>query len=72
LSPFFDYGAGWNNDGGTASPRSISSVGVGVAASYGKHLHFRLDWGIPLDDLDRDYDDAQDYGIHFSIRAAAF
>jgi hemolysin activation/secretion protein len=72
ISPFVDFGMGWNNETGTPDPDSISSAGLGISLRVSEHFSARLDWGVPFRALDYDNDDAQDYGIHFTIRLSAF
>jgi hemolysin activation/secretion protein len=72
VSPFFDFGMGWNNETGTPDPDSISSAGLGLSLLAGEHFSARLDWGVPFRDLDYGNDNAQDYGVHFSVRLTAF
>ena len=54
LTPFFDYGAGWNTSRSTPEPHDISSVGIGLR--WGASLRGRVPlraqaeiyWGYPL------------------------
>jgi hemolysin activation/secretion protein len=71
LIPFVDVGAVWNNSD-TPPPRStLASVGLGLQWQIGR-LTARLDWGIPLVDIDSRGRTWQENGIHFSVRYNPF
>ena len=79
LAPFLDFGKAWNRGVPTPSPRSISSVGLGLrwACTLMKSpftLRPRLEiyWGFPLRDVDTPENDLQDDGIHFQFVLAGF
>ncbi|MGL6343853.1 MAG: ShlB/FhaC/HecB family hemolysin secretion/activation protein [Waterburya sp.] len=56
IAPFIDYGTVWNNDDNLAlDTSSLVSVGLGLNfAAFGDRLRARLDWGIPLTDVEVD------------------
>lgn len=71
---FADYGNAWNKDFDTPSPRSISSVGVGLRwAGFLKKTPFMIRpkcefyWGHALKDVHTPDNDIQDDGIHFQF-----
>lgn len=68
LAPFFDIGTVWN-DSSTIdiSPQTIYSVGMGLNLSVGNNLQGRLDWGLPLVDVNTEPDSLQENGVHFSL-----
>ena len=69
LAPFFDLGTAWNRDDEPVTPReTIYSVGLGLSLGVGERLSARLDWGIPLVDVNVDGDTLQENGIYFSIK----
>ena len=79
VTPFFDFGSGWNRSGREESNSNIDtntlvSVGLGLRMQLQDHLTARLDWGIPLVSLsdDEDKDSLQENGIYFSIVANPF
>jgi len=79
FAPFIDFGKAWNRGIRTPSPRSISSVGLGLrwAATLMRTpftLRPRLEiyWGHPLRDVDTPENDLQDDGIHFQLVIAVF
>jgi hemolysin activation/secretion protein len=49
VSPFLDYGVGWNN-GDIPDPAHghLASTGFGILFDYKDRVTARLDWGIPL------------------------
>ena len=72
LAPFFDFGAGWNVAGGTPSPKTISSAGMGVLFNPVKYVQAQLYWGYAFRHLHPTEHHLQDDGIHFSVRVTAF
>ena len=42
-------------------------MGIGLQLQLNDALDARIDWGIPLVDIDSDPDTLQENGIHFSI-----
>jgi hemolysin activation/secretion protein len=73
LAPFFDIGTVWNNnDIAIASPKTLASIGLGILWQINPYFSARLDWGIPLSDVDDLGDSLQDEGIVFSIRLQPF
>ena len=68
LAPFFDIGTVWNNnDDLQISNDILPSVGLGLNFSASDRFNARLDWGIPLVDVDTDKNSLQENGIYFSI-----
>jgi len=71
---FLDYGNAWNKEFDTPSPRTISSIGLGLRwagiikkASFLIRPKFELYWGHALKNVDNPDDDLQDDGIHFQF-----
>jgi hemolysin activation/secretion protein len=71
LVPFVDAGYAYNVDD-TPDFEILSSVGVGLTASYTKHFSGQIFFGQHLNEVDDESDDLQDYGIHFQIVARLF
>ena len=71
LAPFFDFGGAWNV-GGSQSPNTICSVGLGVLITPNKHINAQLYWGYRLNHIDVPYNNAQDLGLEFRVNVAAF
>lgn len=72
LAPFFDIGTAWNQDGDIPDPSTLASVGLGLRWELNSRLNARVDWGIPLAEVDDPGDSLQDEGIIFSIRYSPF
>jgi hemolysin activation/secretion protein len=73
IAPFLDAGGGWNRKAQEPDPRTIYSIGAGLRWQLNSRIGARLDFGLPLKDVDEPDDkDLQDYGIHFEISAALY
>ena len=73
LTPFFDIGTVWNSD---ETPiglrRSLYSAGLGLRLLVGDDFSARLDWGIPLADVDIDRETLQETGLYFTVEYRPF
>ena len=69
LTPFVDVGTTWNSSGRSApNPNTLASVGLGLRLSQSDRFTARLDWGIPLIDVnDSTKRTWQENGLYFSI-----
>ena len=67
IAPFFDIGTVWNNDSLEISNSILPSIGLGLKFSTGNAFNARLDWGIPLTDVNNNGDSLQEDGIYFSL-----
>jgi hemolysin activation/secretion protein len=78
LTPFVDFGAVWNSDGLPVEPgtNTLVSTGIGLRLQVGDDFTSRIDWGIPLVDLETDTDidgnSLQEQGIYFSLELKPF
>jgi hemolysin activation/secretion protein len=72
LTPFVDFGTAWNRDEEKIDPDTLVSVGVGLNWQQGDRLNARIDWGIPLVDVDSNQDTLQESGVYFSINYELF
>jgi hemolysin activation/secretion protein len=73
IAPFFDIGQSWDNDVFNPSPRTISSIGLGLRWAPIQGVLASLYYGYALRAVDDPDDtDLQDDGIYFSIRASFF
>ncbi|KYC37924.1 hypothetical protein WA1_05365 [Scytonema hofmannii PCC 7110] len=72
LAPFFDIGTTWNNRGENPDPQTIASLGLGLIWQPTRSLYLRLDYGVPLIDIDNQGDSLQDQGLYFSLRYQPF
>ncbi|MGL6343371.1 MAG: BamA/TamA family outer membrane protein, partial [Waterburya sp.] len=70
IAPFFDIGTVWNSDEVETSEISNStlpSLGVGLNFSTGTNFNARLDWGIPLVNIEDESNSLQEDGVYFSL-----
>ena len=67
LTPFVDLGTIWNNDDAVIDTDFLAAVGLGLNFSAGNGLNARIDWGIPLVDVEKRGDSLQENGIYFSL-----
>ena len=69
--PFFDAGVVWNDRSNAIAlsvrESAIASIGVGLKLEIGKRGNARVDWGIPLINVEREQDSLQESGVHFSF-----
>ena len=70
--PFVDFGAVWNTDNVRFDKNTLVSVGAGLRLNVDDFLTARVDWGIPLVDIDNQGDTLQEDGIYFSIELRPF
>ncbi|MCT7964096.1 filamentous hemagglutinin N-terminal domain-containing protein [Laspinema sp. D1] len=69
--PFMDLGVGWNwDEGDRANPdkNTLLSTGLGLQLQLGNDFFARLDWGIPLVEIDSRDRTWQENGLYFSVR----
>jgi hemolysin activation/secretion protein len=67
LSPFADVGMIWNNDRPSPEQNFLVGVGLGLLWEPIANLNLRLDYALPLVELDDRGNNAQDDGIYFSV-----
>ena len=72
LTPFVDFGKVWNTDNITFDKSTLVSVGVGLRLQISDDFAARLDWGIPLVDLENEGDTLQEDGVYFSLELKPF
>ena len=72
LTSFFDFGTVWNNDDPDPKTSTIASLGTGLRWQIGSDFALRLDYGIPLVEVDNQGDSLQEDGFHFSLRFQPF
>jgi len=72
--PFFDFGTGWNNDGSPEieEDQTLASVGLGLQFQVSDNFTARVDWGIPLIEVNTEERTWQENGILFTIRLSPF
>ncbi len=72
VAPFLDAGTAWNNFDDSDDTNVLVGTGVGLVWEHNENLSARLDWGIPLVDLDSTSNSLQDSGLYFSVRYNLF
>ena len=73
IIPFFDIGTAWNNSGiENPSTSTLVSLGMGLQWRNNNDFIARLDWGIPLTDIDSRDRTWQENGLLFSLQWNAF
>ena len=72
VTPFIDMGTVWNHNGDNPGQDALVGTGLGLLWQQSNNFSARLDWGIPLVDLDTDDGGLQDSGLHFSIQYTPF
>lgn len=72
LTPFVDFGTVWNVEGESlAQENSLVSTGIGLDLQVSDNFSARLDWGIPLVEINSG-DSLQENGVYFSIQLKPF
>ena len=71
LIPFVDFGTVWG-DSARQDEDTLVSIGLGLQLALSDRLRARLDYGIPLVELDSTERTAQENGIYFSIEYFPF
>jgi len=72
IAPFFDIGTLWNSDDLEIANATLPSIGLGLNFSMGTRFNARLDYGIPLKNVETKGDSLQEDGIHFAIDYSFF
>ncbi|MEM7792861.1 MAG: ShlB/FhaC/HecB family hemolysin secretion/activation protein [Cyanobacteria bacterium P01_C01_bin.118] len=67
ITPFLDAGIGWNNQIPDPDPSFLAGLGVGVRWAINPDLSLRLDYGIPLVDVDNTGNSLQENGLYFLL-----
>lgn len=72
ITPFLDAGTAWNFDGSQSDNNVLVGTGFGLLWEQDERLSARVDWGIPLIDIDTTSNSLQDSGLYFSLRYNLF
>ena len=72
LTPFVDFGTVWNSDDLELETNTLVSTGIGLRLQVSDYFASRLDWGIPLVDLETEGDTLQEEGVYFSLELQPF
>ena len=70
IAPFVELGYVWNDEDNpnvTADQRFIAGIGAGLLWQPIPGFNIKLDWALPLVDLDDRGDNVQDDGFYFSV-----
>ncbi len=67
LTPFIEFGSGWNNDTPNPDPNTLLSTGIGLRWRMDDYFLARFDWGIPLVDFSSSERTLQEQGLYFSV-----
>ena len=67
-----DFGKVWNTDNVVLDKNTLVSIGIGLRLQVSDFFAARLDWGIPLVDLEVDGDSLQENGVYFSLELKPF
>ncbi|NJK36689.1 MAG: ShlB/FhaC/HecB family hemolysin secretion/activation protein [Oscillatoriales cyanobacterium SM2_3_0] len=72
LTPFVEYGQGWNDSGFEPNPDELGSVGLGIQWQQGDSLSIRAGIGIPWTDINFPGRSAFEDRIYFSVIFSPF
>ncbi|WP_375501221.1 ShlB/FhaC/HecB family hemolysin secretion/activation protein [uncultured Nostoc sp.] len=71
--PFIDFGVGWNSSGNLdPNPNTLLGLGLGLQWQMSDRLNVRLDYGLPLTDIQDRGRTLQEDGFYFSIVGSPF
>ncbi|MCY7393166.1 MAG: ShlB/FhaC/HecB family hemolysin secretion/activation protein [Leptolyngbyaceae cyanobacterium CAN_BIN12] len=73
VTPFIEYGQGWNNGkSANPDPSALVSAGFGLRLQVSNNLTARMDFGFPLIKVDSQKETLQEKGIYFSVVYSLF
>ncbi|MGB3292911.1 MAG: ShlB/FhaC/HecB family hemolysin secretion/activation protein [Phormidesmis sp.] len=72
ITPFLEGGVAWSHRDTPPGNNVLMGTGIGLLWQQGDSLSARLDWGIPLVDIDSPGDSLQDSGVYFSLQYNLF
>jgi hemolysin activation/secretion protein len=72
VAPFIDAGTVWNTGTENSQSNTLVGSGLGLLWQMGDSLTARLDWGIPLVNLDTDKRTWQENGLYFQLEYRGF
>jgi hemolysin activation/secretion protein len=71
--PFVDFGTSWSNSENLNQEEdTVASLGVGLQLDLSNLLTARLDYGIPLVEVEDSNDTLQENGVYFSLEYFPF
>jgi hemolysin activation/secretion protein len=69
VAPFIDFGTAWNADRDAPNPNTLVGTGIGFLWQIGDKFTARLDYGIPLVEIDSSRDRTwQENGVYFQVQ----
>lgn len=72
VAPFVDVGMGWNHSGENPDTNTLVGVGMGLRWQMGDRFTARVDYGVPLVELDSGDRTWQENGLYFSMQYNPF
>jgi len=72
LSPFVDFGTGWNSDGEEPEFSTLLGTGFGLLLQRENNFSARIDWGIPLINTESSGNTLQENGVYFQLEYNLF
>ncbi|WP_334708973.1 ShlB/FhaC/HecB family hemolysin secretion/activation protein [Nostoc sp.] len=72
VAPFIDFGTVWNTGRENPNPNTLVGSGLGLLWQMGDKFTARLDWGIPLINIDNSKRTWQENGLYFQMEYKAF
>ena len=67
ITPFIDLGTAWNVDREDPETSTLVGTGFGLLWQQGDNLTARIDWGIPLTDIDSRDNTWQENGVYLQL-----
>ena len=67
LVPFFNIGTSWNHDRPELNPNTLASLGLGILWRISDNFNVRLDFALPLTDVEIEEKNWQENGIYFTV-----
>jgi hemolysin activation/secretion protein len=68
LTPFIDFGTGWNTDDQETEFDTLIGTGLGLLLQTPEEFTVRLDWGTPLINRDSPGGSLQEDGVYFQLQ----
>ena len=70
LIPFIDAGTVWSNSRTAVDADTLASIGLGISYQFGNTIEARIDYGIPLINVDapENFSTTQPFSFQFTFR----